>query len=202
MKPIETYYKGYRFRSRLEARWAVFFDALGVKYDYEPEGFTQNGVYYLPDFRIYDVEGIHGSEWRQDIYVEVKGEPDAESARKVAEFSWNIDYGETSEHGLPIWVVGNIPDPDDYIEDTERQRYERCQMMRSRDIPDMCALCINDFGPLDGDSCFQFALDYTDHRILRGDDSSYGYGRWSEEVSHAFAKARQARFEHGEKPNF
>ena len=27
IKPIETHYKGYRFRSRLEARWAVFFDA-------------------------------------------------------------------------------------------------------------------------------------------------------------------------------
>ena len=26
IKAIETYYKGYRFRSRLEARWAVFFD--------------------------------------------------------------------------------------------------------------------------------------------------------------------------------
>lgn len=27
IKAIDTYYKGYRFRSRLEARWAVFFDA-------------------------------------------------------------------------------------------------------------------------------------------------------------------------------
>ena len=39
IKAIETYYKGYRFRSRLEARWAVFFDAAGIKYEYEPEGF-------------------------------------------------------------------------------------------------------------------------------------------------------------------
>ena len=36
IKPIETIYKGYRFRSRLEARWAVFFDALGIEYEYEP----------------------------------------------------------------------------------------------------------------------------------------------------------------------
>lgn len=28
VKAIDTVYKGYRFRSRLEARWAVFFDAL------------------------------------------------------------------------------------------------------------------------------------------------------------------------------
>ena len=26
-QPIETMYRGYRFRSRLEARWAVFFTA-------------------------------------------------------------------------------------------------------------------------------------------------------------------------------
>ena len=30
IKAIETSYKGYLFRSRLEARWAVFFDALGL----------------------------------------------------------------------------------------------------------------------------------------------------------------------------
>ena len=34
IKAIETYYKGYRFRSRLEARWAVFFDAACVEYEY------------------------------------------------------------------------------------------------------------------------------------------------------------------------
>ena len=37
VKPIETVYKGYRFRSRLEARWAVFFDALDIEWYYEPE---------------------------------------------------------------------------------------------------------------------------------------------------------------------
>ena len=39
IKPIETVYNGYRFRSRLEARWAVFFDQLGIKNEYEKEGF-------------------------------------------------------------------------------------------------------------------------------------------------------------------
>ena len=39
LRPIDTEYKGYRFRSRLEARWAVFFDAMEVQFDYEPEGF-------------------------------------------------------------------------------------------------------------------------------------------------------------------
>jgi len=51
IKPIETVYNGYRFRSRLEARWAVFFDAMGIEYEYEPEGFKfSDGQCYLPDF--------------------------------------------------------------------------------------------------------------------------------------------------------
>lgn len=63
IKAIETEYNGYRFRSRLEARWAVFFDAMGIKYEYEPEGYKlSNGEQYLPDFYLIDL----------DVYVEVK----------------------------------------------------------------------------------------------------------------------------------
>jgi len=50
-RPIETYYNGYRFRSRLEARWAVFFDSAFIDYQYEPEGYVlSDGNCYLPDF--------------------------------------------------------------------------------------------------------------------------------------------------------
>jgi hypothetical protein len=51
-KPIETYYHGHRFRSRIEARWAVFYDALGIEFQYEPEGFALPSGWYLPDFFI------------------------------------------------------------------------------------------------------------------------------------------------------
>lgn len=52
IKPIETRYKGYRFRSRLEARWAVAFDYDGLNWEYEHEGYNVDGKYYLPDFVI------------------------------------------------------------------------------------------------------------------------------------------------------
>lgn len=53
IQAIETVYKGYRFRSRLEARWAVFFDALKLEWEYEPEGFELGkGIRYLPDFKV------------------------------------------------------------------------------------------------------------------------------------------------------
>jgi hypothetical protein len=51
MKAIQTRYNGCYFRSRLEARYAVFFDSLEIKWDYEPEGFElPDGRRYLPDF--------------------------------------------------------------------------------------------------------------------------------------------------------
>ena len=62
IKAIETSYNGYRFRSRLEARWAVFFDKAGIRYFYEHEGYDLGDEYYLPDFYLPDF----------DLFVEVK----------------------------------------------------------------------------------------------------------------------------------
>lgn len=50
IKVIQTKYKGILFRSRLEARWAVFLDKLNIKWFYEFEGYDLDGVWYLPDF--------------------------------------------------------------------------------------------------------------------------------------------------------
>jgi hypothetical protein len=58
IKAIETVYKGYRFRSRLEARWAVFFDAMGLEWTYEAQGFDLDGKRYLPDFHLTSL-GMH-----------------------------------------------------------------------------------------------------------------------------------------------
>src|SRR6478752_8276107 len=67
IKPIQTTYRGYRFRSRLEARWAVFFDALGLRWEYEPEGFVlPSGKHYLPDFRV-KLRKLGKSNYRSDM---------------------------------------------------------------------------------------------------------------------------------------
>jgi len=68
---IETVYDGYRFRSRLEARWAVFFKTAGIRYIYEPECFRlPSGKLYLPDFYLPDVN-MRTTEDKGGIYVEV-----------------------------------------------------------------------------------------------------------------------------------
>lgn len=66
IQAIETIWAGDKFRSRLEARWAVFFNAAGIRYVYEPDGFYKlgdHGEQYLPDFYLP----------AYDIYAEVKG---------------------------------------------------------------------------------------------------------------------------------
>lgn len=66
MKALETHWRGYRFRSRTEARWAVFFDAYGLRWEYEPEAVNVGGVNYLPDFRVYI------PNWCSTVWLEVK----------------------------------------------------------------------------------------------------------------------------------
>lgn len=92
IKAIETVYNGYRFRSRLEARWAVFFDALGVKYEYEKEGFDLDGVWYLPDF------------WlpRERCWIEIKGEDPTRNER-------NKLYRLSAESKQPACILFGSP---------------------------------------------------------------------------------------------
>lgn len=75
---IETAYHGCKFRSRKEARWAVFMDHLGIPWEYEPQGYVVDGVPYLPDFLIHP-----GTE--QAFWFEVKGQhPTRDEIAKAA----------------------------------------------------------------------------------------------------------------------
>ena len=86
IKAIETFYKGYHFRSRLEARWAVFFDNLGIQWKYEVEGYERDlghyickpdGDIYVPDVVRYLPDFYLPCRWGGGVYVEVKGDKHA-----------------------------------------------------------------------------------------------------------------------------
>jgi hypothetical protein len=96
-KVIQTKYKGYHFRSRTEARWAVFFDKLGVKYEYEPEGFElPNGKCYLPDFYLPEFGG--------GGYFEVK--PDVENEQE-----WLDNLEQLAKlTGKNCFILNGVPD--------------------------------------------------------------------------------------------
>jgi hypothetical protein len=63
LRALPTSYQGYEFRSRTEARWAVFLDALSIRWEYERQGFIVGGIRYLPDFYLPELER----------YLEIKG---------------------------------------------------------------------------------------------------------------------------------
>jgi hypothetical protein len=109
---IETRYDGRRFRSRTEARWAVFFNALGWAYEYEREGVVLPSGPYLPDF------------WLPGIgrWLEVKGsEPTPREVRlceELAQASGSevlLAIGGPEPRGQIIWFGRDDPEigPDD-----------------------------------------------------------------------------------------
>jgi hypothetical protein len=63
IRPIQTFFDGYRFRSRTEARFAVMWKALGWRYQFELQGFALEPGPFLPDFFLDDC----------DVFFEVKG---------------------------------------------------------------------------------------------------------------------------------
>jgi len=63
--PIPTVVNGIKFRSRLEARWAMFFDSLKLKWYYEYQGFQIKNVWYVPDFLVITPSG-------NEYWIEIK----------------------------------------------------------------------------------------------------------------------------------
>lgn len=73
MRSIPALYKNQQFASRTEARYAYFWDILGVPWSYEPEVLLLEGdppITYIPDF--------HLTDWR--AWVEIKGEVVSDAA--------------------------------------------------------------------------------------------------------------------------
>lgn len=114
VRAIPTRYKGYHFRSRLEARWAVFFDAIGLEYQYELQGFevgfdhTSEGgpgcSRYLPDFYLPDSK----------VWVEIKGDRNAFDLQLMAEaVDWGVGLPGTADSGYNrtggLLLLSDIP---------------------------------------------------------------------------------------------
>ena len=106
VKAIETRYNGYKFRSRLEARWAVFFSAVGLDYEYEIEGFEMDDVRYLPDFYIPSL----------DRWFEIKGQSmSVKEIQKCEQFCFRKD-----NENIKFSVLIGAPTPAMYHENNFR----------------------------------------------------------------------------------
>lgn len=194
IKAIETEYKGYRFRSRLEARWAVFFDALGYRWEYEPEGYDLGSAgWYLPDFRLTMPCGH--TQW-----IEVKKPGD--NSDKAAAFDHILEKRHTETFGA-VCVQG---DPFDYFgPGSGHQICPNCGCIDGvQDDPAADDhwgddLVLNTWcchGRVRGSVVFRDVCDCHDDYTRLHRES---WREWAAEVNKAALAARGARFEHGEK---
>jgi hypothetical protein len=182
--PIETIYNGFRFRSRAEARWAVFFDTCGIKYQYEPEGVRlSDETLYLPDFYLPD----------SDTWFEVKGVLDATDKHKVEQL-----IADTSKPA----VIGYS---DLTFEACDAWDGEFCLASRNASALCRCSRCGNLWfmgwaGYYGCRCCGEYDGDHHIISHLSGPADEYDLRLADGTIRQAYYKARQARFEHGEKP--
>jgi hypothetical protein len=194
IKAIETSYAGCRFRSRLEARWAVFFDRLAIRWQYEPQGYVIGPDYdrrpYLPDFWL-PVE---------KLWVEVKGAESDLDHRLILNAvipHWGLPGVERDRPSM--LVLGPVPRPggrighsalDFHKGDVWRGLAEFS--VRGLAIYYRGAYIAHDDDWLGSDSGDVATPDpgLTEPQYLPGTPGSF--------VTEAYTAARSARFEHGQ----
>jgi hypothetical protein len=214
IQPIETVYKGYRFRSRLEARWAVFFDTLGIAWEYEKEGFQlSDGEWYLPDFWLPSFCG--------GIWAEIK--PQGGQFRHIEQFVIDSKQAVWLCEGVPalraydVWMPlavcailqrpwswdapDTLPCPECAVVAPSERRCEECEHVR---WDTWSCEGIPNFDQALGENRMFWSPGYEnqDGTIPR----SMVYGSDGKPLRHAgpllraVVAARSARFEHGETP--
>jgi hypothetical protein len=200
IKPIETRYAGCRFRSRLEARYAVFLDALGLRWEYEPEGFELPSGWYLPDFYL---PTVCGGSW---IEVKPYGQgtmgwaclpdyqfpPRWEDKQKFYEFTDLV-----SEN---FFVANGLPDP--VILSCKNLCYSQPGMLEAAWDPHFWCVCGCGVTPgieFDGRGDRVFCDRKECKKSAHGDK---GYSHNSDIIIRAAEAAKSARFEHHEARHF
>jgi len=176
IKAIETHYKGCHFRSRLEARWAVFLDVLGVRWEYEKQGFDLPSGPYLPDFWI--VPAANGRAAWLEIKPEQPTKGERDLVKELAESSGSVGliFAGSPWHNeqfvyvfLPSGAETNVTAP-------------MCQFLATGNIGFLATV------EKDDTAGFVF-FPGIDLGALK-----------SGALNRAFRAARSARFEHGETP--
>ncbi|MEU9797075.1 hypothetical protein AB0E27_42150 [Streptomyces sparsogenes] len=214
IRAIETSYAGHRFRSRLEARWAVFFDKMGIRWEYEPQGYAvgpdSERKPYLPDF------------WlpKEKLWVEVKGSEDQLDVEllfhaAIPHFGLPNLAGPhlINEHQVRLLILGPIGRVGALVDSKTGEHAGFSQ-------PAHTVLTFRKGDVFQGTACF-FAegIDITPEGGLVGNDGpcidwetrGSRWGNWvgggglisedCDEAAHAaYRAARSARFEHGQTP--
>lgn len=179
VKAIETEYNGYLFRSRTEARWAVFFDYVGEPYEYEKECFQLPSGKYLPDFFLP----------KKNLWVEIKGkEPTEKEWVKCIELFRSVGENVLCLWGTPGKEKGRLVSVEEGLFEIERLALIDGVLKFVGFHPRQPGL--EGFLNLNGE--YKHFFEYGDYR---------GWQSWDDEevYDEAVAYSRQARFEKGVK---
>ncbi len=196
IRSIQTEYNGYLFRSRLEARWAVFFDACGADWEYEPEGIVlSDGTKYLPDFYLIDFhcyfevkrKGIQGTDQGSEAESKISDGMHCDRWAGIIAYGDPMDDaliifcqetddggGGSYENGVTIGIHPDTGKPHLFAYTDRRDRY--------------------------------FMTSFAEDGSAEIPMTTHEYGRYcykdfvTDKVVAARKLARQARFEHGETP--
>src|SRR5262245_12625386 len=95
IRPIQTFFDGYRFRSRTEARFAVMWRALGWPYQFEMQGFALEHGPFLPDFYLDDCR----------VFFEVKG-------TMPSDYHIGLCANLADEHDCTVFLAVGQPEHD------------------------------------------------------------------------------------------
>ena len=176
MKPIPTHWKGYFFRSRLEARWAVFLETLQLHWRFEPQGFELPSGRYLPDFflRLHPEALADHQPAGSGYWVEIKpdGEPSDTEKRLLVELA--------RETGHNAFLVAGSPWPG---------QFDVWKALRDYGDGRPAELVLRERTGVYGGMPSEWLL------CDRGHDLGFGVDPYD-----AYRRARGARFEHGERP--
>ena len=208
IKAIETTYKGYRFRSRLEARWAVFFDAMRILWKYEDQGYEKEVEYdgkiktyrYLPDFFLPDPWGDGG------MFVEVKGDKHALQKNwwdNAQMHDWGgilPNFANSVGKRKGLLLLSDIPEASTHKIYFHPVLQHNKGLVKSYAFFNGAGLSVIDGSPLA--ELLNIAPEYNldtseDDWVI--DTKQVPTDRYYDHVVKAYAAARSARFEHGEK---
>ena len=211
IKAIDTSYKGFLFRSRLEARWAVFFDALGLDWEYEPEGFElPDGTRYLPDFCVQTPQG--NPIWYEIKPKHVQRDAKHEAFKKYLEdlsIQGHIEFCKAREEGRePMPAMKDHPplrtallngDPAHILGDQGALMCPKCSLISADHILDRhevhCGYCDADpHGDTDYGVMGILVIRWKGYQQLEDEQT---YWNWMRRIFEAASIARRARFEHG-----
>lgn len=200
VRPIQTRAYGRRFRSRLEARWAVFLTELGVRWEYEHQGFVTEAGPYLPDFWLPEIRG--------GVWLEIKPFTTPES-----DGSWGSMWDDPilsafndAHGGVQLFVAHGLPDikqlqnlwsdllyPSGWIEGDCEESMLFC----------ICPVCGAVGIEFDGRAARIDACDTTkatQHWLMSVGHEDKCYNFADPRIIAALTAAHSARFEHGETP--